>query len=156
MMKRDRAVRRTAVAVRRHVNRGVKYHVSKPVFAVVTAPPPNLLCELVAADDPTTSPAVVLDDDDLTFSQTARRYDIDFGIEIGDTLVLLPVASGDWVVMTVVSEKIGFEGISPKTKGSNSAPVDSEGGLLRSGVDFWGAWKDKDGKVIGWVPVWPD
>jgi len=152
---RKRAVHRAATAVRSHLDRGVKYHVTKSQYAIVTQPPPKILAQLVPEADPTTSPALMLDDEDLTFSQAARRYDIDFGIKVGDTLVLLPVASGDWVVTAVVSEKIGFEGICPITRGSYAAPVDVQGALLLDPVAFWGAWKDKQGSVIGWVPVWP-
>lgn len=151
--KRHRAVRRAASAVRGHVGRGINFHVAKPQYGVVTQVMPLLvqLKQQAAAS----SPEIILDDEDLTFSQTARRYDIDFGIKVDDTLVLLPVASGDWVVMTVVSEKIGFEGPSPLRKNALDVPVDVEGALLLDGVDFWGAWKDKDGKVIGYFPVWP-
>ena len=38
-------------------------------------------------------------------SQEVRRYDYDFGIAVGDTVVLLPVAGEEWVISNVVSQK---------------------------------------------------
>lgn len=48
---------------------------------------------------------LVMTDDDLSFGQWARKYDHDFGIELGDTVVLMPTESGDFLVADVISTK---------------------------------------------------
>lgn len=48
---------------------------------------------------------LVLDDDDVEFSQDVARYSASEGLDEGDVLVLIEVDEGDWVAVTVVSDK---------------------------------------------------
>lgn len=49
---------------------------------------------------------MLLDEDDLIMGYSARKFDKDVGLEVGDTLVVkLKASTNDWVVVDVVSDK---------------------------------------------------
>lgn len=47
---------------------------------------------------------LVLDEGDVSFGQAVRRYLADKGLEEGDSLMLVPLPTGDYVAVEVLSE----------------------------------------------------
>lgn len=94
---RDRALNRLAEAIRGSGHRIVREEVRETQRGVVLTASP-LRVEL-------TNARLVLEHEDLILSQEVRRYEYDFGLDVGDTLVLLPVSGEEWVVTNVISQR---------------------------------------------------
>lgn len=52
-----------------------------------------------------TESRIFLDEDDLSLGQWVRRYEKDKGLKVGDSLVVTPLHSGDWVASEVLSSQ---------------------------------------------------
>jgi hypothetical protein len=130
-------------ALTAHSRRNIRYHVKQPLFAVVLRLNP-LQVEF-------TESRLVLDDDDLTIAQSVRKYDLDHGLKVGDTVLVQPVGDGDYVIVAVVSEKHAFEG-------SDTSPVLGAGTIGGgSGTAIVGTvpFRDASGAIIGRLPLLP-
>lgn len=88
---------RLAEAIRGTSHNVVREEVRPPQRAVVRTVDP-LRVEL-------TNARLVLEDEDLIMSQEVRTYDYNYGIAVGDTVVLLPVSGEEWVISNVVSQQ---------------------------------------------------
>jgi hypothetical protein len=116
----DAQIRAAARALRRHGTRMTKAHGTKPPkLAIVTDADP-LTAEMVDHN-------IQLDEDDLMLTQKARRYIHDYGINAGDTLVLLQLDSDDFAVVEIVSETDVDNTLVPAGKwiASNKKPGDA-------------------------------
>lgn len=60
----------------------------------------------------------VLDSDDLIVGQSVAQYDQDYGIDVGDSVSLMPLANGDYVAVAVHT---GTEATKRKTGGGANA-----------------------------------
>ena len=105
---RERTLNRLAGAIRDTSLMVVREEVRVPQRAVVLDTDP-LEVEL-------THSRLVLDNEDLIIAQSVRQYESDYGIEVGDGLVLLPVAGDEWVAAAVIGEQDEF--IPPSGGGS--------------------------------------
>jgi hypothetical protein len=152
-------IRRAATALKAQQKKGIKYHTKEPQFAVVRRVEPELSVEV-------TGSRLVLDEDDLHLSQDVRRYENDYGLKVGDTVMVTPIGEGDYAVTDVVSEKKDFEGSDTNAVmgsgfiggGSDSVTIPSGGGsdtVTIQGTPIVGTvpFYDKDGKVIGRIPL---
>lgn len=134
-----RAIERLAGAVRKHGERQLRFHAKEPQLAVVRRLTP-LQVELVSAN-------LVLDDEDLTLTQSVRRYESNYGLKVGDTVVVQPVSSGEWVVSSVVSDKSTFQGADTTAAMSpGTIPADTP---IVGTVPF----RDANGNVVGRIPL---
>ena len=113
-----------ARAIRRHAHRQIDGKVRTLEYGVVVRKEP-LAVERIAGHER-------LDDDDLVFSQTVRAYERYDGFKINDTLVLQLMGNGDWLVLSVLSDKTptggggGGGGLDFKGEVANFAALPSD------------------------------
>jgi hypothetical protein len=93
---RERTLNRLAEAIRDNSHNVIRETMRIPQRAVVLDIEP-LEVEL-------THGRLVLDNEDLIVSQSVRQYDNDYGINVGDVLVLVPVEGEEWVAAGVIAE----------------------------------------------------
>jgi hypothetical protein len=105
---RERTLNRLAEAIRDKSLTVVREEVRVPQRAVVLDTEP-LEVEL-------THSRLVLDNEDLIISQSVRQYESDYGINVGDGLMLVPVEGDEWVAAAVIGEQDEF--IPPSGGGS--------------------------------------
>ena len=89
--------------LRELTERSVRHHAVPTQYAIVRTLDP-LAAEVIGHN-------LVHDDESLIFGAWARKYDQDFGIDVGDTLVLVPVEGGDFLVADVISTKEAAGGV---------------------------------------------
>jgi hypothetical protein len=109
-----------AAAVRSYVERALA-QVLQADYGVVRSVSP-LQVELGHTND-------VLDSDELVVTQEVRRYDAQVGLEVGDSLALMPMESGEYLAVGVVANEA-----DPST--GAPAPAPDPGG--------YGAWLPGD------------
>jgi hypothetical protein len=150
----SREVRRAAEALSEHVRKSHSYH-SRPVEQAVVASVSPLTAELVEG-------RLTLDETQLLLGFTARKYDQDHGIVIGDTLTLVEVSGDDYVVLEVHGSKeilkgVGTEPAAGTTKnltGTGPNPgVGSVSVTVAMPVANWFEAFDAAGNHLGWVPI---
>jgi hypothetical protein len=128
-----------ARAVRRHATGLVDAHGQKAVLAVVTQVNP-LAVELVAND-------IVIEDAHLMLGAWTRFYDQQFGISVGDTVLVSRLANEQWFVFDVLTTSN-----SPSVGGVRTlnAIVDGSGSVLETGVagDYF---IDSDCTITKWT-----
>lgn len=88
----------------------------------------------------------ILDENDLSLGQSVRRYHLDKGLVVGDSLVLAPLPTGDWVAHDVLSKNPPPENLERKT--SKPKVTGSRGGNaalknLLTALDTAGLIKDE-------------
>lgn len=150
---REHAINRLAAAIRGTSGKVVREHHPLPQRAVVREIDP-LTVELAESN-------LMLEDEDLTVTQHVRRYDRDYGLEVGDTVVVIPVSGGEFVVTSVISKKHTFQGVQTERlpAAQVTQPVqDFPAQVLAPGVTLqvvgWHAVHDKDGEIIGYTRIW--
>lgn len=87
-----------------------------------------------------------LDDDDISMGQGVRRYDKDKGLKAGDSLVLTPLRSGDWIAQEVLSEHepaVNLEASAKKPKITGSREGNAALKDLLKTLDELGVIKDE-------------
>lgn len=89
--------RYAAREVRKHIEAKVAAMARHPVYAEVVDTDP---IQVELHDTELTMEA----GDDLTLTQHVRWYDSQWGVEIGDTLLVRQMSNGDWVATDVISE----------------------------------------------------
>jgi hypothetical protein len=80
-----------------------------------------------------TSSRLVLDEDDLIVSQAVEQYDVDYGLAEGDTLFVLPSASGRWHALAVITETEATERGTGTGTGAGGAVTIADGGDVAEG-----------------------
>lgn len=172
------ATKRAALAVHRRAEK-LSASASKQVeFGAVQTMKPVMQVELFESAE------VVELDSSLRLTDQLRWWDANFGIQVGDTLVMAETADHTWLAFGLLSERDAGAGVRPlkppsvKGAGIDPAPLDasSEAGLVTatsSAVPSGGgtpvitvAWShslthkmevyDETGARIGWVPVFAD
>lgn len=152
----SREVRRAAEALSEHARKSIAFHTQKVEMAVVQSIDP-LTAELVEG-------RLTLDETQLLLGFTARKYDQDHGIEVGDTLTVVEVSGDDYVVLEVHGSKEILKGVGtePDPAGgttktfTGTGPNPGDGSVsvtVSMAVDHWLPAYDVDGNQIGWVPV---
>jgi Collagen triple helix repeat (20 copies) len=121
---RERVLNRLAEAIRDNSSTVVRETVRVPQRAIVLDTEP-LEVEL-------THSRLVLDNEDLIISQSVRQYESDYGINVGDGLVLVPVEGDEWVAAAVIGEQDEFIPPSGGTGGErwftgSGVPLDTTG-----------------------------
>lgn len=92
-----REITKLVGALREFGERSTNHHVRRSRYGIVRQADP-LIVELQGAN------AVSLTDDEVLLAHQVRQYDVDFGIEAGDALVLVPVDVDEFVAVAVVSQ----------------------------------------------------
>jgi hypothetical protein len=130
-----------ARAIRAHIDRTARQHAdnSRPRYAIIRSLPPNLNVELADA-------RLVLTDDDVTLGDSVRRYDQEHGLAVGDTLVLVQGAEGQWSAIDVHSARELGGRVGSAVTPASSLAGHSVIGKLRV--------YDDNGSPVGWVPVY--
>jgi hypothetical protein len=116
------AIRRAAERQARQVPRG-----QEAVVLSLPASATGLSAEL-------TSSRLVLDEDDLIVSQAVEQYDVDYGLAEGDTLFVLPSASGRWHALAVITETEATERGTGTGTGSGGAVTIADGADVAEGT----------------------
>lgn len=93
-----------------HLHRALTPRVRRGVIQQV-AP---LVVELIDAD-------VLIDADEMQLGAWLRLYDRMCGLEVGDTLFMYPLESGEWVVFDAATEFDFDEGLGPAYRAGGSA-----------------------------------
>lgn len=127
-----------------------------PVEMAIVLTTQPITAELVAG-------SLVLGEDILVLGASARRYDRDHGIAVGDGLAIVRLSSEDYFVLDVqtpneVMKGVGTEAASGTTKTlAVTGTANLTTGALTAHVDLvassWLEVYDADGDSIGFVPV---
>lgn len=91
---------------------------------------------------------LILDEDDLVITQWVRRYGYDYGLQVGDTVLVHHMPNDDFVVADVVSTDDIPEGFGASD--TTTVSLTSRNGHILRSVPFYGA----DGTIIGRIPVY--
>jgi hypothetical protein len=94
-----------------------------------------------------TSQRIVLDEDDMVLSQWVRRYDWEYELAVGDTLVVSRMPNEDWLAHDVVTHNAQNEGADP----TDPDPPDL-GNFVNLVAQI--AVTDVDGNITGYIPVY--
>lgn len=106
---------------------------------------------------------LLLTEDDLVVTQWVRRYGYDYGLKVGDTVVVSHMPNDDFVVHDVVSTGKVEDGFDLGTIVHSADPVWSGvapggGGAMTVTPDFHIVKKvtvrDSDGVIVGYVPIY--
>jgi hypothetical protein len=95
-----------------------------------------------------TTNRLMLDEDDIVLSQGVRRYDYDYGLEVGDTLLVSQMPNDDFLAHDVVTQYPTLEGADSTTP--SDANYQTSHGKIVAAIDV----TDSDGNVIGQQPVY--
>lgn len=143
-------------ALGRHAERSVEQGRRAAQYAVVRQVNP-LQIEL-------TQHRLLLTEDDLVISQWVRRYGYDYGLKVGDTVLVSHMPNDDFVVHDVISTGKAEEGIDNSVDQivASGDPTwsgaDPQGGSVTVTANHHIAKKqpvrDVNGTIIGWVPVY--
>jgi hypothetical protein len=142
----SREIRRVARAVRNHSARAVGAYSSKPPKLAIVRKVDPLTAEM--ADH-----RLQLDEDDLLLTQAMRRYHRDTGIAAGDTLVLIPVSTDDFVVVGVLSQENIDAGIASASEDTDGREFASGVGVTSTPIVAVVPYYDDDGEVVGYIPL---
>lgn len=144
---------RAAAAVRGMSARQVDSRARQQDYAIVRSIAP-LKVEL-------SSSRLLLDDDDLVVTQWVRRYDLEQGIKVGDTVVVTPMKNGDFLVQDVVAAKDAFRGFSDKTtdlldSGDVTLTAPGGGGTVTQSHHIIKKvpYRNDAGAIVGYVPIY--
>jgi hypothetical protein len=138
----DRNVVSAARAFRSHTLRIVEERANDSHLGIVRSVKP--------IEIETTSARLVFEEDELILSDALRQHDSNIGIAIGDTVLMTPVRSGEWVVTAIMSQDDAprrqpkgeyLEGTSPPSSGTYAR-----------GDKVWNT-EPSDGDFIGWTCI---
>ena len=152
------AVSRLARAMHDASRRSARHHSKESLRGTVLAVRP-LRVEVAAG--------IVLDDESLTLSQSVAKYHLDYGLAIGDSLVVQPIGRSEFVAVSVVAVATGRGGLGKKSTPSGGTIGGGAlvgGTLLGDGVTVTGSvagtplvalvpFYDADGTIVGHVPI---
>lgn len=136
------ATRAVARAIRRSTQKHLDHAIEQPDHGIVTQVDP-LLIELGQSD-------IVLEEDDLVLTQHVREYDTRVGFAVGDSVLVVPAASGDYAVVGVVSTSEPADAPSGYT--ALGTPISTAVGNIIGKL----AVRDDTGAVVGYSPVYDD
>lgn len=140
------AVREAARALRSHAKRTVDVlGPQPPKYAIVMQIDP-LVVEL-------TDHRIQLTDEEIVLTQSARKYDLEHGIQEGDTVLMVLVGNGDWVLSGVVSEKVTFGGASTKAVVTGGRVFASGTGVTSTPITHAVPYYDESGVILGYIPL---
>lgn len=102
---------------------------------------------------------MILDDEDLLLVESVRVFDLSFGFQEGDTLLVQQQPNDEFLVVGVLTDT----DISPVTLGSKPPTAaedieyrDAENRLVTPSSKIVGKWPayDADGGLIGYLPIY--
>lgn len=163
----ERHIVRTALAMRALSQRTARHASQTPQRAVILRLDP-LQIELAHS-------ALTLDDSQFTLSHSVRKYDAQYGLSVGDTLIVTPVAGGDLVATAVIAAANATSGAAKvavaaagQHVGGGTGPLTGatvtvggtqysvDGGTVTiDGQDLVGkvAFRDDEGTLVGYIPL---
>lgn len=133
---------RLARAMRTHTQQNIAQGVREMHYGVVRQVTP-LQVEIEGR-------SLVLEEDDLVITQWVRRYGYDYGLGVGDTVLVSHMPNDDFVVHDVVSTDKIEQGTDQST--TVTVSLTSRNGHIVRKTPV----RANDGTVIGYTPVYTD
>lgn len=133
---------RLARALRAHTQQNIAQGVREVHYGIVRQVSP-LQVEIEGR-------SLVLDENDLVVTQWVRRYGYDYGLSVGDTVLVSHMPNDDFVVHDVVSTDRIEQGLDQSSAVTVSL-TSRNGHIVRKAP-----YLANDGTLIGYTPVYTD